>query len=159
VYPSPRWPLMLLGVVSLLCVLGLVPLGMLAYRQMRVPPATQRVAPAGAVLPALDGPLVAAVQAVTEGWAHAARTLVPVPRAGELARAAPEVGEGAAPLWRALLAHGTALAETGLRAAGEALGQRLAPARAAEACGTGPPATVASAPIQSCAVPGTVRGR
>ncbi len=150
---------MLLGVVSLLCVLGLVPLGMLAYRQMRVPPATQPVAPTGAVVPALDGPLVAVAQAVTEGWAHAARTLVPVPRAGELAVTAPEVGEGAAPLWRALLAHGTALAGTGLRAAGETLSQQLAPPRAAEACGRGSPATVASPPIQSCAAPETVRGR
>jgi hypothetical protein len=158
VYPSPRWPLMLLGVVSLLCVLGLVPLGMLAYRQMRVPPATQRVAPAGAVVPVLDG-LPIAAQAVTEGWARAARTLVPVPRAGELALAVPDVGDGAAPLWRAVLAHGTALAESGLRAAAEALGPPLAPARAAEACGTGLPATVASAPIQSCAAPETVRGR
>ncbi len=37
IYPSARWPLLLLGLISLLCVLGLVPLGILVYRQMRLP--------------------------------------------------------------------------------------------------------------------------
>ena len=58
-YVSPRWPIVLLALLSLLCVLGLVPLGMLAYRQVRLPsapprvaPSTGQVAPLGAVPPA-----------------------------------------------------------------------------------------------------------
>ncbi len=50
-YPSARWPLFLLGLVSLLCVLGLVPLGMMAYRQMRLPTTSPRVAPSNGLVP------------------------------------------------------------------------------------------------------------
>lgn len=54
-YPSARWPLVLLGIISLLCVLGLVPLGMLAYRQLRLPGGLPRVAPSlGIAPPAAD---------------------------------------------------------------------------------------------------------
>jgi len=49
---SARWPILLLALISLLCVLGLVPLGMMAYRQVRLPTTPPRVAPAtGQVVP------------------------------------------------------------------------------------------------------------
>ena len=54
-YPSARWPLVLLGLVSLLCVLGLVPLGMVAYRQVR-PPTAPRATPGVGYAPALPQP-------------------------------------------------------------------------------------------------------
>jgi hypothetical protein len=45
----------LLGLLSLFCLLGLVPLGMLAYRQVRLPATPPRVAPgSGQLLPADD---------------------------------------------------------------------------------------------------------
>ncbi|HLI28442.1 MAG TPA: protein kinase [Chloroflexota bacterium] len=44
-YPSARWPVVLLGILSALCLLGLVPVGMLAYRQLRLPDTPPRVAP------------------------------------------------------------------------------------------------------------------
>src|SRR5262249_29130323 len=55
-YPSARWPLVLLGLVSLLCVLGLVPLGMVMFRQMRLPATTPRVAPSTGLLPRVADP-------------------------------------------------------------------------------------------------------
>jgi hypothetical protein len=61
-YPSARWPLVLLGLLSVLCVLGLVPLGMLAYRQVRLPPALPRVTPrSGEVAPEVMTPLATLV--------------------------------------------------------------------------------------------------
>lgn len=80
-YPSARWPLVLLGLVSLLCVLGLVPMGMLAYRQLRLPPTPPRVAPAGDLAPARGVGALGAVQALPGWWAATARALVPVPGA------------------------------------------------------------------------------
>lgn len=44
-YPSARWPVVLLGILSVLCLLGLVPVGMLAYRQLRLPDTPPRVVP------------------------------------------------------------------------------------------------------------------
>jgi hypothetical protein len=61
---SARWPILLLAVISLLCVLGLVPLGMMAYRQVRLPTTLPRVAPnTGQVAPPVGTLLVGAVLA------------------------------------------------------------------------------------------------
>ena len=54
-YTSPRWPVLLLGLISLLCVLGLVPLGMMAYRQVRLPTTPPRPVPGqGQLSPLVD---------------------------------------------------------------------------------------------------------
>ncbi|MBX5490326.1 MAG: protein kinase [Chloroflexi bacterium] len=45
VYPSARWPVVLLGILCVLSLLGLVPVGMLAYRQLRFSDTPPRVAP------------------------------------------------------------------------------------------------------------------
>jgi hypothetical protein len=145
--------------VSLLCVLGLVPLGMLAYRQMRLPPATQRVVPQGTVVPALDGSVLGAVQAVPEWWARTARAVAPLPRRGEAPAASGQPAAASELAWRGIAERGASLAWDGLRAAGELVGQRLAAALAAEECGPdgddGPPTPTA----QACDAPGAVRGR
>ena len=151
-YTSPRWPLVLLGLVSLLCVLGLVPLGMVAYRQMRLPPPTPHPAPAGTLAPALDPTLLAAAQAVPDWWAAAARTLVPVPNR------APTVADAEAAGNR-LLGQVVGLAELGVRDAPEALWRQLLPRSAAVDCvapagGLGPGRSA-----QACGAPGAVRGR
>ena len=145
-YSSPRWPLLLLGVVSLLCVLGLVPLGMFVYRT-RLPPPAPTVVPSGTLAPTGAEAGLAALRAVPELWASAARTLVPIP-AGGVATSIPTpdvVGD-------TLSSQATALAEAGLRAARDALGQRLLPRGLTEPCAAPPPA-------EPCGAPGVVRGR
>ncbi|HLH24645.1 MAG TPA: protein kinase [Chloroflexota bacterium] len=147
-YASPRWPLLLLGLVSLLCVLGLVPLGMLVYRT-RLPAPTPRVAPSGAVAPSAAATVVTTLRAVPDLWATAARTLVPIPAGGVVARMPTGDDVGAA-----LRDEAAGLAEAGLRAAREALAPRLTPRGPPGAC-----AATASSGSQSCGAPDAVRGR
>jgi hypothetical protein len=146
-YHSPRWPLMLLGLVSLLCVLGLVPLGMLVYRT-RLPPPAPRVAPSGTLAPTGADSLLSALRSVPDLWATAARSIVPIPAGGVAARVPTADGIG-----DALSSQATALAETGLRAAREALVQRLLPRGPTEQCATAAP------PADPCGAPDAVRGR
>ncbi len=141
-YASPRWPLLLLGLVSLLCVLGLVPLGMLVYRT-RLPATTPRVAPSGAEK------ALTTLRAVPDLWAATARTLVPIP-AGGVAAPVPTTDT----LREGLRAQAAALAEAGLRAVREALTERLAPRGPPAAC-TSP----ASRSAEPCGAPNAVRGR
>jgi hypothetical protein len=157
-YPSARWPLVLLGFVSLLCVLGLVPVGMLAYRQMRLPPAVPRVAPTGGVIPALDNPALAAVQRVPEAWAAAARTLVPVPGATRAVAATAETAERDEG-WQRLVGQAAGLARTGLQTAGDTLLQRLSEAATAASCEAVPRPGVAPPAAQACDAPDAMRGR
>jgi serine/threonine-protein kinase len=143
-YASPRWPLLLLGLVSLLCVLGLVPLGMLVYRT-RLPPPTPRVAPSGTLPPSGAERLLGTLRAVPDLWAAAARTLVPIPAGGVVASVptADRIGD-------AVRVQAAALVEAGLRAAREALVPR------------GPPGACAAAAPSSaepCGAPDAVRGR
>jgi eukaryotic-like serine/threonine-protein kinase len=147
-YSSPRWPLMLLGLVSLLCVLGLVPLGMIVYRT-RLPPPAPRVAPSGTLAPGGAETLVGALRVVPDIWASAARSLVPIP-AGGVAASVPTADA----IGDTLSSQAVAVAEAGFRAAREALGHRLLPRGP-----TGPCAAAASPSAEPCDAPDAVRGR
>jgi hypothetical protein len=173
-YTSPRWPLVLLGLTSLACVLGLVVLGALTFRQMHAAPPAPRVAPSGAVAPEAApaaGPLasesapavVAAVRAVPDLWAGAAHALVPVPASGVTIRL-PTSDEAR----DALLDQAKALATAGVAAAGEALRHQLTPRGAVLACEPAPPARepataarepTTPAPDETCTAPNTARWR
>jgi hypothetical protein len=74
VYTSPRWPVLLLGLISLLCILGLVPLGMMAYRQVRLPTTPPRPVPGQSQLSPLVVP--------TERLVALGVVYIPAPAAG-----------------------------------------------------------------------------
>jgi hypothetical protein len=121
---------------------------MIVYRT-RLPAAAPRVAPSGTVAPSGAATIIASLRAVPDRWAAAARSLVPVP-AGGVAATIPTADR----LGDALRGQAAALAEAGLRAAREALAQRLAP--------RGPPGACAAAALPSaepCGAPDAARGR
>jgi hypothetical protein len=96
-YPSARWPLFLLGLVSLLCVLGLVPLGMVMFRQMRLPATTPRVAPSTGLVPQVADPARSVVLRVTSETFLVAEPWSSQHDAPKLALAAPGTPAAASP--------------------------------------------------------------